>query len=307
MLQTEYYDLHPQSTDNVDGTLTLNYLPPGEKTFVIGLHGDTSKSIRVPFCSMRLWFLHMSGQTELRNILDPIYKPKNSRENFLLYIVSSSHWQKVCHFIPSFSAIIFFVSSSVKNSHYIEYRERAAFALAAIAPIHTAGKCQGNVEARPITPNDDSPIQCVPFDDNKRPSSIQPILDHVGKDHQRDNIEVFSRYRYALVMENSDPPGYVSEKILHAFLSGTVPVYYGSRFVFEIFNAKAFIFFDLDMPHQALSQILFYEQNPLEYEKMLSEPILANGLETIETYFSWDETVGNGKLKSRIRALVGLS
>jgi len=63
-------------------------------------------------------------------------------------------------------------------------------------------------------------------------------------------MEVFSRYRYALVMENSDSPGYVSEKILHAFLSGTVPIYYGSRFVFEIFNAKAFIFFDLDMPHQ---------------------------------------------------------
>jgi hypothetical protein len=119
-------------------------------------------------------------------------------------------------------------------------------------------------------------------------------------------MEVFSRYRYALVMENSDSPGYVSEKILHAFLSGTVPIYYGSRFVFDVFNAKAFIFFDLDMPHQALSQIQYYEQNPVEYEKMLSEPILANGQETIEKYFSWDETVGNGKLKSRIRSLVGL-
>lgn len=306
-MQTEYYDLHPQSTDNVGGTLTLDYLPPGEKTFVIGLHEDSSKSIRVPFCSMRLWFLHVSGKRELRNIFDSIYKPKNSRENFLLYIVSHSNSQKVCRFVSCFfDKIVFVCFFSVKNSHYIEYRERAAFALAGIAPIHTGGKCQGNVEARPAIPNDDSPIQCVPFDDNQRPASIQPLLDHVGKDNQRDNIEVFSRYRYALVMENSDSPGYVSEKILHAFLSGAVPIYYGSRFIFEIFNAKAFIFFDLDMPHQALSQIQFYEHNPLEYEKMLNEPILANGLETIEKYFSWDETVGSGKLKSRIRALVGL-
>ena len=57
---------------------------------------------------------------------------------------------------------------------------------------------------------------------------------------------------------------------------------------------------------QALSQIHFYEQNPLEYDKMLNEPILAHGQETLEKYFSWDETVGNGRLKSRIRQMVGL-
>ena len=74
----------------------------------------------------------------------------------------------------------------------------------------------------------------------------------------------------------------------------------------EIFNPKAFIYFDLDIPQQALSQIQFYEQNPAEYEKILNEPILANGMETIEKYFSWDESVGNGKLKSRIRQMMGL-
>jgi len=74
----------------------------------------------------------------------------------------------------------------------------------------------------------------------------------------------------------------------------------------ELFNPKAFIYFDLDVPHQALTQIQFYEQNPLEYEKMLNEPILANGERTLEKYFSWDETVGNGVLKSRIRDMMRL-
>ena len=60
------------------------------------------------------------------------------------------------------------------------------------------------------------------------------------------------------------------------------------------------------MPHQALAQIQYYEQNPPEYEKMLNEPILANGQETIEKYFSWDETVGNGILKARIRDMMRL-
>jgi hypothetical protein len=40
---------------------------------------------------------------------------------------------------------------------------------------------------------------------------------------------------------------------------------------------------------------------------MLNEPILAQGKDTIEKYFSWDETVGNGMLKMRIRNMMGLS
>ena len=130
---------------------------------------------------------------DLKRIIDPHYKPKNTKENFIIYI----------------------------NSHFIEYRERAARALAKIETIHTAGKCQGYFEANPPPPDDDSATQCVPFDDSNRPSSIRPISEHYGGvDKQHHNLELFSKYRYALVMENTDVPGYVSEKILHAFLSG---------------------------------------------------------------------------------------
>ncbi len=199
------------------------------------------------------------------------------------------------------------VLRTLQNSHFIEYRERAARALSEIAPIHTAGKCQGNFEASPSSYNDENPAQCVPFDDNQRPLSIMPISRSTGADNQTDNLELYSRYRYALVMENSnDATGYVSEKILHAFLAGTVPIYFGSRLVFDIFNAKAFVFFDLDAPQKAVSQIQFYEQNPAQYVEMLNAPILANGQMTIEKYFSWDETVGSGLLKSRIREMMGV-
>lgn len=275
-INPEYYDIHPKHADNHNGEFTLNYLPPGEKSFILGLHQDTRKSLQVPFCAMRFWYLHMTRQSELNIIFDPLYKPRNTRENFLLY----------------------------SNSRFIGYREQAARALSAIGTIHTAGKCQGFHEAFPALPGPLSrlvtPTECTSFDNNQRPSSIQPISDQLG------SIELFSHYRYALVMESAGVSGFVSEDILHAFLSGAVPIYFGSRFVFEIFNPKAFIYYDLDLPQQALSQIQFYEQNPAEYEKMLNEPILAQGEETIEKYFSWDETVGNGRLKYRIRDMMGL-
>jgi hypothetical protein len=181
----EYYDLHPNHSKNT-GEFTLDYLPAGKKTFVLGPHQDSSHSIRVPYCAMRLWYLHMTGKYELNTILEPKNKPKNSRERFMIY----------------------------SQSHYIEYRERAALAFSDIAPIHTAGKCEGNIDAGPVITTDDSTPQCVPFDDKKRPASIQPIAD-LGMDHQVNNIELFANYRYALVFENSSSPGYVSEKILH--------------------------------------------------------------------------------------------
>jgi len=112
------------------------------------------------------------------------------------------------------------LSFQIKNSHYIEYREQAARALSKIGTIHTAGKCQGNFEANPAPPSDDSATKCVPFDDRQRPPKIQPISGNLGTDEQHNNIQLFSHYRYALVMENTEVTGYVSEKILSAFLSG---------------------------------------------------------------------------------------
>ena len=116
ILQAEYYDLHPKHLDNHNGAFTYNYLPPGEKwiwirwwnncalpsaidqqffvllfrSLILGLHRDTSRSLRIPFCAMRFWYLHMTGQSELNRLFDPQYKPKNTRENFLLYIVSAN-------------------------------------------------------------------------------------------------------------------------------------------------------------------------------------------------------------------------
>jgi hypothetical protein len=44
----------------------------------------------------------------------------------------------------------------------------------------------------------------------------------------RDKAEIYARYRFALVYENAQVPGYVSEKIFDAMRSGCVPVYLGA-------------------------------------------------------------------------------
>ena len=55
---------------------------------------------------------------------------------------------------------------------------------------------------------------------------------------------------------------YITEKILNAFLGGSVPVYYGTTKIFELFNKDAFVYYDPGDPDKALKRIEFLDSNP---------------------------------------------
>ena len=111
-----------------------------------------------------------------------------------------------------------------------------------------------------------------------------------------------SPFRFELAMDSKKMDGYVSEKILNAFLSGTVPIYYGTADVFKMFNKDAFIYYDIEDPQPALDRILYLETNRTAYSEVLSQPILADG--ALEEYFSLSDDVGGGKVKEQIRSMV---
>jgi hypothetical protein len=116
---------------------------------------------------------------------------------------------------------------------------------------------------------------------------------------------VFKDYRFGLVLENKKSDGYITEKIVNAYLSGTVPIWYGTSEIFDVINERAFIFYDPENPQPALDRIMYLEKNQTAYDEVLNEPILANGEQTIEDYFSFRDDVGGGKLKKRIRNMLG--
>src|SRR5205823_5635555 len=58
----------------------------------------------------------------------------------------------------------------------------------------------------------------------------------------RKNFNILNHYRFALVMENINKEGYVTEKIINAFRAGAIPIYWGGNgYADKIFNPKAFI------------------------------------------------------------------
>jgi hypothetical protein len=160
------------------------------------------------------------------------------------------------------------------SSHCIEHRERALEAFSMIGKVHTGGKCHGGV-----------------------------ITDSVNNNNRHTWTSTYELYRqqfkFGLVMENSDPPGYVTEKIFAAFLGGAIPIYWGSREVFSMFNEKAFVFYDVKAPHAALDQVKTLLQNETAYQAMLSEPILAPG--AYERFF-WRD----GHLVNEIRNFLAI-
>lgn len=48
-------------------------------------------------------------------------------------------------------------------------------------------------------------------------------------------------FRFSLALENSSHPGYVTEKIVDAFIARTVPIYWGDPRISDEFNVEAFV------------------------------------------------------------------
>ena len=119
-----------------------------------------------------------------------------------------------------------------------------------------------------------------------------------------DNWKIFENYKYCLVMENAKVDEYITEKLLLAFLGGCLPIYWGTEEVFDIFNKRAFLYYE---PGVTVNDIVYLERNHSAYKERMSVPILAHGNDTVQKYFSLQDEVGGGVLKKRIRAMIGLS
>ena len=66
--------------------------------------------------------------------------------------------------------------------------------------------------------------------------------------------------------------GYVTEKMLNAFYSGAIPIYWGSSNINDLFNKKAFInVSDYKNVEECVDFII--NMKPEELEKMQKEPI----------------------------------
>jgi len=129
---------------------------------------------------------------------------------------------------------------------------------------------------------------------------------HKGHGWHHSNHRLMNNYRFCLVMENRNLDGYITEKILNAFVGGCIPIYYGTPLVMEIFNPGAFIYYNISNPEPALLEMARLEYNQTAYREIARrEPILLEGRKTIEKYFAVsNEIISNSALREQLRKFI---
>lgn len=102
-----------------------------------------------------------------------------------------------------------------------------------------------------------------------------------------EKISFLRNYQFNLCPENSDAPGYVTEKIWHAHVAGCVPIYWGSAGSPEpdVLNPAAFLRYD-PADSQALRNQLA-GMTPVELETLrLTDRFVPGAAEVITGYFT---------------------
>lgn len=127
-------------------------------------------------------------------------------------------------------------------------------------------------------------------------------------------IDFLKKGKFSLCFESTKHEGFITEKIVEAFLTDTIPVYYGSTNIKEIFNPKAFInISDFSSFDAAIDYILEIDQDDQMYMEMLSEPIFIDPqyplklMEQLEQYLChiFDQPLEKAYRRSRYLAAEG--
>lgn len=107
-----------------------------------------------------------------------------------------------------------------------------------------------------------------------------------SRENYPNNDQIYRDYKFVFCMENADADGYITEKILLGFLSKSIPIYYGTSRIKEIFNDKAFFYInDYLNDNKTISDIakilkdLAADDSDNGWKKYLREPIFHNNIE----------------------------
>lgn len=85
--------------------------------------------------------------------------------------------------------------------------------------------------------------------------------------------EFIGQYRCVLAMENTRGGDYVTEKITHGLLAGTVPIYWGAQRVTDYFNPERFIHVNEEDIGAAVGEILAVINSDDAYRHRVSQPV----------------------------------
>ena len=92
-----------------------------------------------------------------------------------------------------------------------------------------------------------------------------------------DKLTFINSYKFTICFENSEYPGYTTEKLVHPKLKNSIPIYWGNPRVGEDWNTKSFInAYDFKNLNELIEYIKEVDNSDELYYKILSEPHFVN-------------------------------
>ena len=94
-----------------------------------------------------------------------------------------------------------------------------------------------------------------------------------------DKLKFQKGYKFCLCAENTYAPGYTTEKLLEAFASGCIPIYYGDPLAVQDFNPKGFInAHDYPDMESLIARVKEIDTNDELYWSIFQEPTFLSGI-----------------------------
>lgn len=109
-------------------------------------------------------------------------------------------------------------------------------------------------------------------------------------DYLDDAVRQYQGYDFVIAYENETVDGYVTEKLVSAYLAGCVPIYFGSCAAMEVFDARSMIFASgFATSDRAIDEVIGLARDRERLSSVVGRcPLQPNALRTT---FSWHHDV----------------
>lgn len=112
-------------------------------------------------------------------------------------------------------------------------------------------------------------------------TNIQPIH---GQYNSPELLNFMAQYKFTITMENSSEDTYITEKIINGFMANTIPIYWGSKRVYDYFNKERFLCLDNDDDESInalIIKVLEIINDDNKYKEILQKPIFVENVRDI--------------------------
>lgn len=101
------------------------------------------------------------------------------------------------------------------------------------------------------------------------------VFGNCGAPLRMSKYDILPRYRFNLCFENSSFPGYYTEKVLHAWAGGCVPLYFSDQGYAADFNPKAILNrIDFRSIDEFVDHVATVNNSPSAYNELFEQPLL---------------------------------